>query len=235
MQALAAAEGHDDEAADDDGDESHWQWLSWPGPGYDDEGDGDGQEAIAPGHRNWQPWVRSSAANPKIHVMAAGLQLVDLNPRADYDWDLDYKLKRKLHYHYNVTVDQLVDARTFHYPKVEKPHIGEHYRFITDLVQHPDFEWWLRGVKWEFVNREYKSEHVIVTFCRQGIHRSVGTARVIAEVLQMQGFDVEQPYSLTPYREFGAKFCSVACTECSRFYPGKLDSFMAASQIWQSI
>ena len=103
------------------------------------------------------------------------------------------------------------------------------------LVQHPDFEWWLRGVKYEFETRESKGEHVIVTFCRQGIHRSVGTARVIAEILQMQGFDVVQPYSLTPYREFGAKFCSVACTECSRFYPGKLDSFMAASHIWQSI
>ena len=179
--------------------------------------------------------MRSSVPNPKIFVMAAGLSQMNLDPRADFDDDLDYKLKRKLQHFYDVNADQLVDARLFHFPKVEKPHIGEHYKFLQDLVKHKYFGWWLGGVHYDFEHRQAKDQHVIVTFCRQGIHRSLGTARIIAEILRRQGFDVEEPYSLTPYREFSAKFCPVSCHECSPFFPGKCASFAVASDLWQSI
>ena len=77
-----------------------------PGQEAGDEGDEDGQVAIAPGHgsRNWQPWVRSSAANPKIRVMAAGLQQMD---------EGRLRLGPGLSAQEEVTVDQLVDARIF--------------------------------------------------------------------------------------------------------------------------
>eukprot|EP00959_Pyramimonas_sp_CCMP1952_P267240 5587452-Pyramimonas_sp.AAC.1 len=92
----------------------------------------------------YSPWVWDGEAKPSIKFYVIGLQQIGMDPRMDHGNELIQQLRQISGRNYGIDhIDQVVDTRCFHYPKVTWPHIGEHIRFLENVVNHNSFQGWL--------------------------------------------------------------------------------------------
>lgn len=164
----------------------------------------------------FNPWGPGGETNStiKFKFYVIGLQQIGMGPRMDDGNELIQRVRQRSSRNYEIDrIDQVVDARWFHYPRVAWPHIGEHILFLENVVRHDLFQGWLSMVKANFDNRSSTDTHVIATYCRQGIHMSVGCCRILAEIFKILEHDVEEQIWCTQFRSCRNKYCTHDCYE----------------------
>ena len=111
-------------------------------------------------------------------------------------------------------------------------HIGENYDNLKHFAQQPHFKSQLSKIiaRIERLKAEPHFEMNIVSICRQGRHRSVGEARLFAEVFRCRGFVVRGPRHLSR-ADWWVKQCD-RCDMCDVRCTRKLKVFDAAAELF---